>query len=147
LKTDRLRKILEIIKANKVETQEELTRLLREAGFNITQGTVSRDIRDLRLTKTAARGGRFFYTVPSETVDADIILTQGIISMELSLNILVIKTRAGMAMAVAASIDSIKDTGIIGTIAGDDTIFCALRSENAGRAALGKIRNATGGGF
>ncbi len=124
---------MEIIGSSEVETQEELARLLGEAGFNVTQATVSRDIKQLNLRKIPSSSGRQCYAASGnkETVDGNRlvgILKAGFVSMEAASNILVIKTVSGMAMAVAAAIDALSIPKMAGCIAGDDTIMCAIRS-------------------
>lgn len=132
MKSRRQEKILEIIKEQDVETQEELTRLLAKAGFSSTQGTVSRDIRELKLTKVTGENGRQKY-MERKLEDIHVsskyrrVLSEGILGMESAENILVIKTVPGMAMACAAAIDSISLRYVAGCIAGDDTIFCAVK--------------------
>ena len=132
MKSRRQEKILEIIKEQDVETQEELTRLLAKAGFSSTQGTVSRDIRELKLTKVTGENGRQKY-MERKLEDIHVsskyrrVLSEGILGMESAENILVIKTVPGMAMACAAAIDSIILRYAAGCIAGDDTIFCAVK--------------------
>lgn len=133
MKNYRHQKIMDIIRSSEVETQEELARLLREAGFTVTQATVSRDIKQLNLKKIPSSSGRQCYAASGtkETVDGDRlvgILKAGFVSMEAASNILVIKTVSGMAMAVAAAIDALSIPKMVGCIAGDDTIMCAIRS-------------------
>ena len=118
MKGKRQEKILEIIRTNDIETQEELTKKLSEAGFSSTQGTISRDIRELKLTKVTGANGKQKYAP---------IQTEGILHMDNAENILVIKTVPGMAMACAAAIDSISLHGVLGCIAGDDTIMCVVK--------------------
>lgn len=130
---DRQEKILDIIINKSIETQEELTSELKKEGFDVTQATVSRDIRKMKLTKVADFSGHLRYVAYSKTSeDLDEkyirILRDGFISMDNAQNILVIKTVSGMAMAVAAALDHIKFNEIVGSIAGDDTIMCAVRS-------------------
>ena len=133
MKTSRQSKILEIIIKNEIKTQEELTEKLIEAGFNVTQATVSRDIKEMKLTKVALSDGSFRYVAYRQT-DEDLsakykrILSDAFISMDNAMNILVIKTVSGMAMAVAAALDSLDYNEIVGCIAGDDTVMCAIRS-------------------
>ncbi len=133
MKNYRHQKIMEIIQQREVETQEELAHLLSESGFNVTQATVSRDIRQLNLRKVPSSTGRQCYapSASKETFDGNRlvgILKAGFVSMEPASNILVIKTVSGMAMAVAAAIDAIGIPEMIGCIAGDDTIMCAIRT-------------------
>lgn len=133
MKVNRHAKIVELISKYQVETQEELAERLNAAGFRVTQATVSRDIRDLKLTKVPAENGRQKYAVlqneQSGLGEKYIrILKDGFVSMDMAQNILVIKTVSGMAMAVAAALDAMKWNEIVGCIAGDDTIMCAVRS-------------------
>ena len=132
-KTDRLSHILELIRDNEIERQEQLAEYLRRDGFPSTQATVSRDIRELRLKKRQGSKGKLVYTQdrPEErTQEAKYIriLKESFVSMDIAVNILVIKTVSGMAMAAAAALDECRFTEIVGCIAGDDTIFCAVRS-------------------
>lgn len=132
MKTKRQRKIIELITDNEIDTQEELAKRLIENGFSVTQATVSRDIRELNLTKIAVKGGKQKYAVPNAaTVVLSSkymrVLNDGILSIETSGNIMVIRTVSGMAMAVGAAIDAINIKEIIGCIAGDDTIMCIIK--------------------
>ena len=132
MKTKRQRKIIELITNYDIETQEELAVKLVENGFNVTQATISRDIRELNLTKIATKGGKQKYAVQSSS---DIVsnskymrvLNDGIITMDTAGNILVVKTVSGMAMAVAAALDAMQIKEILGCIAGDDTIMCVVK--------------------
>lgn len=132
MKTKRQRKIIELITNYDIETQEELAAKLVENGFNVTQATISRDIRELNLTKIATKGGKQKYAVQSSS---DIVsnskymrvLNDGIITMDTAGNILVVKTVSGMAMAVAAALDAMQIKEILGCIAGDDTIICVVK--------------------
>lgn len=139
MKSKRHAKILEIIAKNNIETQEELSDCLEREGFHVTQATVSRDIRELKLMKVTERGGRQKYIPPGGS-DADMrekyirIFKDGFVSMDMAQNILVIKTASGMAMAVAAALDAMDCNELVGSIAGDDTIMCAVRTvEDTGR--------------
>ena len=134
MKKQRLLKIRELIEEYEIDTQEELCSRLNEAGFAVTQATVSRDIRELKLTKISKSGGGFKYAllVESEHYLSDKylrVLRDGYVSMEPAQNLLVVKTVSGMAMAVAAAIDSMKFKQIVGSIAGDDTIMMALKTK------------------
>ncbi|HEX3021072.1 MAG TPA: arginine repressor [Lachnospiraceae bacterium] len=133
MKIKRQTKIIELIMKNDVETQEELADLLNEAGYNVTQATISRDIRELKLTKVPAEKGKQKYIVlQKQEVGLSEkfvrVLRDGFLSMDRAQNIMVIKTVSGMAMAVAAALDALHINGIVGCIAGDDTIMCAIRS-------------------
>ena len=145
MKVNRHVKIVELVNKYDIETQEELADRLREEGFQITQATVSRDIRDLKLTKVATDDGRQKYVVLKATENAlrdkyIRILKDGFVSMDMAMNILVIKTVSGMAMAVAAAIDEMRWNEVVGCIAGDDTIMCAIRTMEDTAAVMDKIR-------
>ena len=144
MKVERHSKIVELIGKYEIETQEELAEYLNRAGFNVTQATVSRDIRELKLTKAATEGGKQKYMVlQSQTNFSDKyirILQDGYLSMDMAQNILVLKTVAGMAMAVAAALDAMHFHEIVGCIAGDDTIMCAVRSVDDTILVMDKIR-------
>ena len=133
MKLERHSKIVELIGKYEIETQEELAERLKQAGYKVTQATVSRDIRELKLTEGRSRktGGRRYMVMQNQTAFSDKyirILKDGFVSMDMAQNILVIKTVSGMAMAVAAALDEIHFHEIVGCIAGDDTIMCAVRS-------------------
>lgn len=145
MKVNRHAKIVELVNKHHIETQEELAELLNQEGYKVTQATVSRDIRDLKLTKVQTDNGRQKYAVlkTSENVLSEKyfrILKDGFISMDMAQNILVIKTVSGMAMAVAAAIDGMSWHEVVGTIAGDDTIMCAIRTVDDTKIVMEKIR-------
>lgn len=149
MKSRRHAKILEIISKNDVETQEELSELLERDGFQVTQATVSRDIRELKLTKVAMNSGRQKYaalTEQSEDLSQKYIrvLKDGFASMDMAQNILVVRTVSGMAMAVAAALDALDFHEIVGTIAGDDTIMCAVRSAEENVQLMERLRKMVG---
>ena len=145
MKTRRQAKILELISKNDIETQEELSDYLEKEGYQVTQATVSRDIRELKLTKLSMSGGRQKYVALGETSE-DLsekytrIFRDGFMSMDMAQNILVIKTVSGMAMAVAAALDAMHLHEIVGCIAGDDTIMCAIRSNEDTIAVMSRLR-------
>lgn len=149
MKTRRQAKILELIQRNDVETQEELSAYLVREGFQVTQATVSRDIRELKLTKIAMDNGKQKYAV---ITDADSglmekyarVLREGFISMDLAKNIVVIKTVSGMAGAVCAAIDAMKFQEMVGSIAGDDTIICIIRDDEEAIKIMKKLRKIVG---
>ena len=133
VKSERQQKILELIREYEIETQEELIFYLNKYGFETTQATVSRDIRELKLTKIATNDGRQKYALmqpqPAGMNEKYLrVLKDGFLSMDMAQNILVIKTVSGMAMAVAAAIDAMHWSEVAGCIAGDDTIMCAVRT-------------------
>lgn len=132
MKTARQNKLLELIENNDIFTQEDLAERLINSGFNVTQATISRDLRELGVTKAPAKGGQQKYAVSNnnktefnETLLK--VLKAGYISMDYAENIVVIKTSSGMAMAVAASVDALGMNEIVGVVAGDDTILCVIR--------------------
>lgn len=134
VKSSRQNKIIELIRKYNIETQEELADFLTQAGFAVTQATISRDIRELKLMKVPMEDGRQKYGIlQSQTTCLNEkfvrVLRDAFLSMEKAQNILVIKTVSGMAMAAAAALDSLSVEGIVGSIAGDDTIMCAIRTE------------------
>jgi len=147
MKVSRQAKILELIAENEVETQEEIARLLNESGYNVTQATVSRDLRELKLTKVTVERGRQKYIelqqpgTENMMIDKYVrILQNGFVSVDNAMNIIVIRTVAGMAMAVAAALDALHIDGIVGCIAGDDTIMCAVRTMKDTENVIKKLR-------
>ena len=145
MKTKRQTKMLELIKKHDIETQEELSDYLQKEGYQVTQATVSRDIRELKLTKVAMSNGRQKYAALTEA-NEDLsekytrVFRDAFVSMDMAQNILVIKTVSGMAMAVAAAIDAMHLHEIVGCIAGDDTIMCAGRSVDDTIAVMSRLR-------
>ena len=144
MKIARHAQIIKLINQYDIETQEELAAKLQEAGFAVTQATVSRDIRELKLMKIAKPDGGSKYTVLEQRTNQDSekykrVLRDALLSMEIAQNILVIKTVAGMAMAVAAAIDAMKYPEIVGTIAGDDTIMMAVRTVEDTKSLMNQI--------
>ena len=123
--------IVELIEKEVIETQEELADRLKKAGFDVTQATVSRDIRDLKLSKVTLDNGKQKYVLIKEKNNEAKkyirVLQEGFVSMDMAQNILVIKTMPGLAMAVAAALDELNIEGMLGCIAGDDTIMCAIK--------------------
>lgn len=133
MKTRRQTKILELIAKNDIETQEELSEYLQAEGYAVTQATVSRDIREMKLTKVSMSNGKQKYAALVDSKE-DMsekyvrVLRDGFVSMDMAQNILVIKTVSGMASAVCAAVDDMQFSEIVGTLAGDDTIMCAVRT-------------------
>lgn len=145
MKSKRHAKMLEIIKKYDIETQDELSEHLEREGFVVTQATVSRDMRELKLTKLPAGNGRQKYVALNENyLDMSEkyirVFKDGFISMDMAQNILVIKTVSGMAMAVAAALDAMECYEIVGSIAGDDTIMCAVRTVEDTENLMKKLR-------
>lgn len=144
MKVNRHAKIIELINKYHIETQEELADYLTNEGFKVTQATVSRDIRDLKLTKVPSENGKQSYAIHQSAQSGMSekymrVLKDGYVSMDMAQNILVIKTVAGMAMAVCAAIDAMKWNEVVGSIAGDDTIMCAIRSVDDTVRVMDKI--------
>ncbi len=132
MKAARQRKLIELIENNDIYTQEDLARMLIDSGFDVTQATISRDLRELNITKMSENGGQQKYVTvqekKSEFNDKLLrVMKAGYISMDYAENIVVIKTSSGMAMAVAASVDALSWNEIVGVVAGDDTILCVIR--------------------
>ncbi|MDO4453316.1 MAG: arginine repressor [Eubacteriales bacterium] len=145
MKIERHAKIVDLIHKYEIETQDELAELLNKEGFRVTQATVSRDIRELKLTKISLPGGKQKYALMQEhgigmNEKYLRILKDGFSSMVMAQNILVIKTVSGMAMAVAAALDAMHWSEIAGCIAGDDTIMCAIRSADDTLIVMEKIK-------
>lgn len=145
MKLNRHTKILELIHEFEIETQGELAHRLKEAGFQVTQATVSRDIRELNLTKIVNKNGKSVYAVLqgqnrnlSEKYSR--MLRDAFVSMDTAQNILVMKTVPGMAMGVAAALDELKFGEIIGCIAGDDTIMCVAKTSDQSLLVMEKLR-------
>lgn len=131
MKTSRHSEILRLIGEYEIDTQEELVKRLNDAGFAATQATVSRDVRQLGLIKSASKGGRSRYVAPKENASSGKYtraLKEAVLSMQGAGNLVVIKTVSGMAMSAAAGLDEMNIPGIVGCIAGDDTIFVAVKS-------------------
>nr|WP_297706889.1 arginine repressor [uncultured Butyrivibrio sp.] len=145
MKKNRHDKIIELIARNVVETQEQLANMLRAEGYDVTQATVSRDIRQMKLSKQVTEDGRQKYvysTADSEAMQDKYVsvLKAGFVSMDVAQNILVIKTVSGMAMALAAAIDAIEFPEIVGCIAGDDTIMIAIKTNDEAVMVMEKLR-------
>ena len=149
MKIGRHSKIVDLIGKYDIETQEELAEYLREAGYRVTQATISRDIRELKLTKIPTNDGKQKYALmqnQSTGMNEKYlrVLKDGFVSMDMAQNILIVKTVSGMAMAVAAAIDAMHWTEVAGCIAGDDTIMCAIRSTDDTIRVMDKIARIVG---
>ncbi|MBP3436076.1 MAG: arginine repressor [Clostridia bacterium] len=134
MKSKRQACILEIIRTRRIETQDELIGALEKSGFQVTQATVSRDIKELRLVKTLDNNGVYHYTVAtSEKVHIssrfNSIFQDAVRSVEPACNLVVVKCIAGMAQAACAAMDSLHWETLIGTLAGEDTFVCITKSE------------------
>lgn len=136
MKKNRLDKIIEIITRNEVETQDELISYLKDAGYAVTQATVSRDIRELKLVKVMTGRGSYRYVLPKEDKDIRQLhishaLAETITRAEAAQNMIVLRTYAGMAQAVALEVDHLAHPSILGCVAGDDTIIIVARDTAA----------------
>ena len=147
-KSRRHSKIIDIVRNEHIETQDELTAKLNSAGFTATQATISRDIKELQLVKILTSENKYRYALPSKTNTSQPLLPSkflgiirdGIISVDQAQNIVVVKCFSGMAQGVCAAIDSLERDGIVGSIAGDDTIFLATRDNVTGKKIVENIR-------
>ena len=147
MKKNRQEKIIELVENNDIETQQQLTDMLIASGYRVTQATISRDIRSLRLTKVTSRDGRQVYRAsrdenPFLQERYIQVLRNGFVSMDAAGNLLVLKTVTGMAMAVAAALDDLKLPEIVGCVAGDDTIMAACKTEEDVKTVMKKIGEA-----
>ena len=141
--------ITELIMTRKVATQEELTRLVRESGFKATQATISRDIKELGIIKQTQQDGTVAYSITDKIINSAperilSVLSNSLTGISVAMNILVIKTLPGMAQAAAFALDSLDHPEIVGTIAGDDTIFVATRGESQAQALAKDIKETAG---
>ena len=145
MKVARHEKIIELIHQYEIDTQEELASRLNEAGFKVTQATVSRDIRALKLMKVAGKDGKSHYAILTEP-SAELgdkytrILQDTLTSLDVGQNMLVIRTVPGMAMGVAAALDALKWKEILGSIAGDDTVICVARDSEQAEIVAEKLK-------
>lgn len=146
MKQKRQEKILEIITSNDVDTQGKLMELLKESGFSATQATLSRDIRELRLVKVMTDTGIYKYDVPAQEKVTEMsskfrsIFAEAVISVDYAFHIVVIKCHVGMASAACAALDNMKIRDVVGSLAGDDTIFVLLRNEQQALKLVSEIR-------
>lgn len=146
MKSKRHTKILELIADYEIDTQEELLKKLNDNGFKVTQATVSRDIKELRLLKVQSGEGGYRYSTggAKETVDLSFkfhaVFTESVNSIDYAENIVVIKCYVGMANAACAALDSVRWKGVVGTIAGDDTIFCVMRDRQEAAAFIEQLK-------
>ena len=148
MKIARHEEILKLINQYDIETQEELAKRLNENGFPVTQATVSRDIRALNLSKTVSEKGGVRYTVSGRTLSSEgryiRAFKDAVVSMEAAGNLIVIKTESGMAMAAAAALDELSLEEIVGCIAGDNTVFAAVKTTDAAFSVLEELKKIVG---
>lgn len=146
MKVARHEKIMELIHQYDIDTQEELAARLNETGFRVTQATVSRDIRALKLTKVAGKDGKSRYAIIQDNPQVlgdkyTRVLKDALISLDVGQNLVVIKTVPGMAMGVGAALDALKWEEILGCIAGDDTIMCVAKTCDQALGVAEKLRS------
>ncbi len=144
MKKQRQNKLIEFITEHAVETQEDLQKALCDAGFNVTQATVSRDIKELRIVKALDSTGKYRYTVantatPGKDVRYSEIFSNSVIKVDFAMNDVVIKCHAGMAQGACAALDNMFSDMVLGTLAGDDTILAITSSEKAAKALFEKL--------
>jgi len=146
VKSQRQAKIMEIISTTNVETQEQLLAALQDAGFNSTQATISRDIKELRIVKELTSFGTYRYTTAVREVPVtfsgrlNTIFRECVTNFDYAQNIVVIHTMPGLANAAASALDAMNMSVVVGTIAGDDTVFVVMRDTNAAAAFCGEIK-------
>lgn len=145
MKAKRHNKILEIVENYDIETQEDLIAKLKESGFDVTQATVSRDIRELKLLKQMSEMGSYKYVIPKvSSADDHQVYSRALVgtvkSVEYALNNIVIKTYPGLANAVAAGVDAMHEKDILGSVAGDDCIVIVTRNEESAAEIAEKIQ-------
>lgn len=147
MKKNRLEKVIEIISEHEVETQDELIEYLRGEGFDVTQATVSRDIRELKLVKVMTGRGSYRYILPQEESTSQTALhisnalAETIVRSEYANNIVVLHTFPGMANAIAAEVDHLRHPGILGCVAGDDTILIVSRDAECAAQICDQIKD------
>lgn len=146
MKLKRQAKIIEIISNSNVETQEQLLEELKKAGFTSTQATISRDIKELRITKELTNAGTYCYVPPIQELPRNFsgrmntIFRECVTSFDYAQNIVVIHTLPGLASGAASTLDTMDMDVVLGTIAGDDTVFVVMRDANAAAAFCGEIK-------
>jgi len=145
MKSERQTRILELVSHKDIETQEELTQILKDEGFKVTQATVSRDLRELKLSKELTSRGTYRYATVTHrshtgSVKINNAMVDSIIKVNYSMNNIVIKTYPGLAGAVAAAVDALNISSVLGCVAGDDTIIIVTESTAASEEISEKIK-------
>ncbi len=145
MKVDRHAKILSILENHEVETQEDLTKLLKESGINVTQATVSRDIRQMNLVKVMTTSGKYKYaSYDNRTANVDDrivrIFKEAVLTIDYAGCMVCLHTIVGMANAAGVAIDGLKLNEVMGTVAGDDTIFILVRDEEKAKNLVNKFQ-------
>ncbi len=148
-KNDRLKVLRMLISSNELCSQDEVLKALKTEGYKITQATLSRDMKQLKVAKATNMTGKYFYVLPNETMYkrvmspkqvSEMLLTSGFLSINFSGNVGVVKTRPGYASSLAYNIDNSGIDSIIGTIAGDDTIFFVIKEGISSEEVIPKLR-------
>ena len=146
MKTRRQALILRLIREREIETQEGLADLLRQQGIEVTQATVSRDVKELRLVKVPTGNGRYRYSAPYESASGDVVrrarrsFQDYVIEVNYTQNMIILKTLSGTANAVAAAVDALRWPEILATVAGDDTILVITKAD-ADEQPAGAVRS------
>ena len=141
MKSERHELILQLISREVISTQEDLKSALAKEGMNVTQATLSRDIQQLNLVKQRDENGDFRYTLPAAAAEEKSLFEEAVLSVDYAMNTIVLKCRAGMAQGTCAAIDSVNHQGVVGTIAGDDTIFILVRTEDEAKKLSKQFRS------
>lgn len=147
MKTQRQSKIMEIISTRDIETQDQLLQALQEEGYSSTQATISRDIKELRIVKELTSFGTYRYTTSVKEAGGtfstrlNTIFRECVTGFDYAQNIVVLKTMPGLASAAGSAVDSMNMSVVVGTLAGDDTVFVVMRDSNAAAAFCGEIRS------
>ncbi len=146
MKSNRQKKILELIAEKPIETQEQLLLELQSCGYKSTQATISRDIKELRIVKTLDGFGSYRYSVPKqETADQfdarfRVIFRECVTSLDYAQNLVVVKTMPGLGAAAGANIDALHLPAVVGTLSGDDTTLVIMRDADSARSLCAEIR-------
>lgn len=147
MKSKRQAKILEIISTRNVETQEQLLAALRDEGFQGTQATISRDIKELRIVKELTSLGTYRYASTANDIGGtfssrlNTIFRESVVSLDYAKNIIVVRTLPGLASAAASALDAMNLGAVVGTLAGDDTVMIVMRDDHAAATFCGEIKN------
>ena len=151
VKNSRMETLKMLISSQELSSQEEVLKALSKEGYKLTQATLSRDLKQLKVAKAASMNGKYVYVLPNETMYKrvsnprslkEMMMTPGFLSINFSGNMIVIKTRPGYASSIAYNIDNHDIPEILGTIAGDDTIFLVKKEDASGEALLKSLANA-----
>lgn len=144
MKKQRQQKVLDLIKSRPIETQEELLYLLKQDGYDVTQATISRDIKELRIVKVLDSSGKYRYIsnngqISEQNARYAEIFVNSVISIDYAMNNVVIKCYSGTAMAACAALDNLYSDMMVGTLAGDDTILAVTRDEAASKILIERL--------